>query len=114
MALLSRNGYRLSRTEPTPRTYGPSHRRRDGDYRRQESDAYYFPPGSRGQACSYNREWGLPELSAELDVTDENQSRYEGIDGEVTEFDPGEHTRVRPPRCRERRVWIGTRGKCLA
>jgi DNA helicase-2/ATP-dependent DNA helicase PcrA len=43
------------------------------------------------RASSYNQDWGLPELSEELEVIAENQRRFEGVGGEETDFNPDEH-----------------------
>jgi DNA helicase-2/ATP-dependent DNA helicase PcrA len=43
------------------------------------------------RASSYNQDWGLPELSEELEVIAENQRRFEGVGGEETDFNPDDH-----------------------
>lgn len=43
------------------------------------------------RASSYNQDWGLPELSEELEVIAQNQRRFEGVGGEETEFNPDDH-----------------------
>ncbi|PQJ36805.1 hypothetical protein BSZ35_00175 [Salinibacter sp. 10B] len=44
------------------------------------------------RANSYNQDWGLPELSSELEVIAQNQRKFEGVGGQESEFDPDEHT----------------------